>query len=88
MNENIDLTNLEAVQADGDYTVIFKLKKPYSSFIDQTACLGIVPSDSYDSETFDTMPIGTGPWKVVQYDTAQKIIVEATERPLYLRSTY
>lgn len=77
VNENIDLTNLEAVQADGDYTVIFKLKKPYSSFIDQTACLGIVPSDSYDSETFDTMPIGTGPWKVVQYDTAQKIIVEA-----------
>lgn len=79
INGSIDLTNLESVTADGDYKVVFKLKKPYSSFLDQTACLGIVPSDSYDSETFDTMPIGTGPWKIVQYDTEQKIILQANE---------
>lgn len=77
INDKVDLTNLESVKADGDYTVIFKLKKPYSSFLDQTACLGIVPRDTYDSAAFDTKPVGTGPWKVVQYDTAQKIILEA-----------
>ena len=77
INDKVDLTNLESVEADGDYTVVFKLKKPYSSFLDQTACLGIVPRDTYDSASFDTKPVGTGPWKVVQYDTAQKIILEA-----------
>lgn len=77
INDSIDLTNLESVTADGDYTVTFKLKKPYSSFLDQTACLGIVPDDAYDSEVFDTTPIGTGPWKVAQYDTEQKIILKA-----------
>lgn len=76
-NENVDLSRLDSVEATDDYTVVFTLNEPYSSFLDQTASLGIVPSDSYDSETFDTKPIGTGPWKVVQYDTAQKIIVDA-----------
>ena len=78
-NENVDLSRLESAEAPDDYTVVFTLSEPYSSFLDQTACLGIVPSDSYDSENFDTNPIGTGPWKVVQYDTAQKIIVDANE---------
>lgn len=76
-NEKVDLSRMESVKAEDDYTVVFTLKEPYSSFLDQTACLGIVPSDSYDSALFDTAPIGTGPWKVAQYDTAQKIIVTA-----------
>lgn len=78
-NENVDLSRMDSVQATDDHTVVFTLSEPYSSFLDQTACLGIVPSDSYDSETFDTAPIGTGPWKVMQYDAAQKIIVQANE---------
>lgn len=78
-NANVDLSRLESVTAGGDDTVVFTLKEPYSSFLDQTALLGIVPSDGYDSETFDTMPVGTGPWKIVQYDTEQKIIVAANE---------
>ena len=64
-NANVDLSRLESVTARGDDTVVFTLKEPYSSFLDQTALLGIVPSDGYDSETFDTMPVGTGPWKIV-----------------------
>lgn len=78
-NENVDLTALESVVADDDYTVTFKLKEPYSSFLDQVALLGIVPSDSYDSEMFDTQPIGTGAWKVIEYDTDQKITLEANK---------
>lgn len=78
-NENVDLSRMASVKAADPYTVVFKLNEPYSSFLDQTACLGIVPEDGYNSEAFDTMPIGTGPWKVVQYDTAQKIIVQANE---------
>lgn len=78
-NENVDLSRLESAEAVDDYTVVFHLSEPYSSFLDQTACLGIVPSDSYESGNFDTMPVGTGPWKVAQYDTAQKIIVQAND---------
>ena len=78
-NENVDLSKLQSVEAVDDYTVKFTLSEPYSPFLDNVALLGIVPSDSYDSEKFDEKPIGTGPWKVVQYDTKQQIIVEANE---------
>lgn len=76
-NTAVDLSRLESVTAEGDYAVTFRLSEPYSSFLNQTACLGIVPKASYDSAAFDTKPIGTGPWKVAQYDMDQKIIVTA-----------
>ncbi len=79
LNSNVDLSSLDSVTALSDYEVEFKLKKPYSPFFDVTAMLQIVPSDSYDSTLFDTMPIGTGAYKVVQYDTNQQIILEANE---------
>lgn len=79
MNENVDLSRLESVTADGDYAVTFKLKEAYSPFLDVTAMLQIVPSDSYDSALFDTRPIGTGAYKIIQYDTNQQIILEANE---------
>lgn len=78
-NEEVDLTRLKKVEADGDYKVVFTLTQPYSPFLDTTAALQIVPSDSYDSETFDTMPIGTGAYKVVQYDPNQQIILQVNE---------
>jgi len=78
-NEKADLTQLASVSKTDDYTVEFKLSEPYSPFLDTVAMLGIVPSDAYDSKTFDQKPIGTGPWKIVQYDANQQIIVEANK---------
>lgn len=78
-NGDVDLSKLEKAEAVDEYTVQFTLKEPFSPFLDTTAQLGIVPSDGYDSIAFDQMPIGTGPWKVVQYDTEQQLIVEANE---------
>lgn len=78
-NEDVDLTKLASVTAKDDYTVEFKLSEPYSPFLDTTAMLQIVPSDAYDSDKFDKEPIGTGAWKVVQYDTDQQIILEANK---------
>lgn len=82
-NENVDLTYLDTVTAIDDYTVEFKLKERYSPFFDTTAKLQIVPSDAYDSDTFDSAPIGTGAWKMVQYDTNQQMILEANENCYY-----
>lgn len=78
-NENVDLTKLASVKALNDYTVQLTLSEPYSPFLDTTAYLGIVPSDSYDSKKFDQYPIGTGAWIVTQYDSNQQIIVKANE---------
>lgn len=78
-NEDVDLTKLESVEAPEEDTVVFTLKEPYSPFLDAAAQLGIVPSDGYDSAAFDEKPVGTGPWKVVQYDAEQQLIVEANE---------
>lgn len=78
-NENVDLSKLKSVEAVDDYIVKFTLTEPYSPFLDTVACLGIVPSDNYNSDEFDTKPIGTGPWKVKQYDTKQQIIVEGND---------
>ena len=79
-NENVDLTRLDKVTALDDHTVEFKLSEAYSPFLDTTAMLQIVPSDAYDSELFDTQPIGTGAYKVAQYDTNQQIILEANDQ--------
>lgn len=76
-NESVDLTKLEKIEAPDGQTVVFTLSEAYSPFLDTTAQLGIVPSDSYDDIAFDETPIGTGPWKVVQYDAEQQLIVEA-----------
>ena len=78
-NEKIDLAKLESVKALDDKTVEFKLKSPYSPFFDTVAMLQIVPSDAYNSEAFDKYPIGTGAYKMVQYDTNQQMILEVNE---------
>ena len=78
-NQNVDLTYLSAVQSVGKYAVEFTLSQPYSPFLDITATIGIVPKDLYDSNVFGQYPVGTGPWKVVQYDANQQIILEPNE---------
>jgi peptide/nickel transport system substrate-binding protein len=75
-NENVDLSRLAGVRAVDELTVEFTLSEPFSPFLDTTALLGIVPSASYEAEAFEHYPIGSGPWKVIQYDPNQQIIVE------------
>ena len=83
INEHVDLSRLQSVEATDDYQVVFQLKEAYSPFFDTTACLGIVPSDGYNSEAFDTMPIGTGAWKMSQYDMNQQMILVPNETCYY-----
>lgn len=78
-NENVDLTCLKDVKAVDDYTVEFTLNEAYSPFFDTVAMQQIVPSDAYDSDAFDTKPIGTGAFKVADYTTNQQIILETNK---------
>ncbi|MDQ0256696.1 peptide/nickel transport system substrate-binding protein [Evansella vedderi] len=79
----LDLTILDSIEVKDDYTVYFHLKKPQSTFIDSLITLGIVPEHAYD-ETYAENPIGSGPYKLLQWDKGQQIIVEAN--PYYYNS--
>ena len=75
---DIDLTMLDSVSQKDDYTVEFKLKNPQSTFIEKLARVGIVPKHAHDSNFADN-PIGSGPYKFVQWDKGQQVIAEANE---------
>ena len=82
-NPEVDLSRLAKVEAVDNMTVEFQLSQRYSPFFDTVATLQIVPSDAYNAETFATNPIGTGAWKVAQYDANQQIILEPNESCYY-----
>ena len=73
---SLDLTALKEAKAVDDYTVEFDLNKSDSTFLDKLAYIGIVPSDSYDNETYGENPVGSGPYNSVQWDKGQQVILE------------
>lgn len=77
----MDLTMLESCTATDDTTVEFQLTKPCVTFIYTIAQLGIVPESVYD-EQFGLEAehtVGSGPYKLVQWDKGQQFILEANE---------
>ncbi|MCQ4672278.1 ABC transporter substrate-binding protein [Lactonifactor longoviformis] len=74
----VDLTMLESCRAVDESTVEFKLNKPCVTFIYTVAGAGIVPEDTY-SDSFGMEPIGSGPYKLTQWDKGQQFILEANE---------
>lgn len=77
----MDLTMIESCQALDDITVEFKLSKPCVTFIYTAAQIGIVPEAAY-SDQFGleaAQIIGSGPYKMVQWDKGQQFILEANE---------
>ncbi len=78
-NSELDMSNLENATAVNDTTVKFKLKKPQSSFIWRLRYVGIVPEHAYNKETYGQNPMGSGPYKLVQWDKGQQAIFELNE---------
>jgi peptide/nickel transport system substrate-binding protein len=76
----IDLNNLQAVEAVSDNTVKFILKNPQSTFVNLLISTGIVPKHAH-GQNYAENPIGSGPFKFIQWDKGQQLIVEAN--PLY-----
>ncbi len=74
---SVDLSVLEKATAVDDYTVEFKLNDPQSTFINKLVALGIVPEHAYNVETYGSNPVGSGPYKFVQWDKGQQVIFEA-----------
>ena len=77
----MDLTMMESCTAVDDTTVEFQLNKPCVTFIYTVAQMGIVPEKAYTDKfglSADQI-IGSGPYKMVQWDKGQQFILEANE---------
>lgn len=72
----LDLSMLDNAVALDNYTVEFKLNDPQTTFIHKLAALGIVPEHAYN-ETYGEHPIGSGPYRFVEWDKGQQAIFEA-----------
>lgn len=75
---SIDLTYVDSIQVVDDYTVEIKLSKPTSIFLNTVASIGIVPEHAYD-KTYGRNPIGSGPYKFVEWKSQEQILFTANE---------
>ncbi len=71
----IDLSILSDVEAPEEHVVRFKLKEPQSTFIQYLVSTGIVPKHAHGKD-YASHPIGSGPFRLVQWDKGQQVIVE------------
>ena len=78
-SSSLDLTKLADAKALDDRTVEFTLTERFSSFESITGKLCIVPEAGYDEQEYRANPIGSGPFKLVQWDKGQQIIIEPNE---------
>lgn len=74
----LDLAFLEECRETGENTVGFFLSTPMSTFINTIASVGIVPQHLYDGN-YGNEPIGSGPWKFVQWNKGEQVILEANK---------
>ena len=90
--EATDLSMMKSAKADNDTQVKFELENPDSTFVHKLTDLGIVPEASYDNETYGQNPIGSGPYKLAQWDKGQQVILERNDdyygdKPYYTKIT-
>ena len=76
---DLDLTNIKDVKATDKKTVEFTLEEPRSTFIYDLRYVGIVPSDTYNNETYGEQPIGTGPYVLDHWDKGQQAIFKVND---------
>ena len=75
---SLDITSLERCEATDEREVTFTLNAPNSTFINTIATIGIVPEHAY-GDNYANQPIGSGPWKFVQWNKGEQIILAANE---------
>lgn len=74
----VSLPGFEEAVATSTKTVELRLSKPSSTLIYTAAVLGIVPKAGY-GDGYGDKPIGSGPWKMVDYIQGQQLILERND---------
>ncbi|HKS08316.1 MAG TPA: ABC transporter substrate-binding protein, partial [Pyrinomonadaceae bacterium] len=62
---------IKSVEAPDQRTVIVTLTKPWVGLLSNLVPIPMLPKDSYESQK--THPLGTGPFKFVNYDNTQQV---------------
>ena len=75
-NAQADLTMVKGANATSDTEVEIHLSKPYNALLYTLAVLGIIPEHAYGKD-YGEKPIGSGRYKLVQWDKGQQAIFEA-----------
>lgn len=75
---SFDLTYMESAVAQNENTVVITLSKPTSIFLNTLASVGIVPEHAYSAD-YGRNPIGSGPYKFVEWRAQEQIIFTANE---------
>lgn len=75
----IDVSNMINATAINDTAVQFTLNQTDSTFLSKLCVVGIVPEASYNNDTYGENPVGSGPYKFVQWDKGQQVILELNE---------
>ena len=75
LGEGADLSSMKEAKADGN-KVVFTLDKSDSTFINKLTDVGIVPEANYNEDSYGQNPIGSGPYKLAQWDKGQQYILE------------
>lgn len=75
---------IESVTAEGDYTVVFKLKRPQAPFLkniamDMFAIASPTAFEEQGNDDFERNPVGTGPFKFVEWKPNDSITIERFE---------
>lgn len=73
---------LGEVEIVDDYTVIIHTKKPDPSFLGNLSSLHMVPPEytaSVSEEEFGSNPVGTGPYRFVEWTLGQQLVLEAND---------
>jgi peptide/nickel transport system substrate-binding protein len=71
-----DFTMLDRAEPEGDTIVHFYMNRPYSIWPYSLAHVGIVPAHAYGAG-YGENPIGSGRYRLVQWDKGQQVILEA-----------
>ncbi|MDR3222805.1 MAG: ABC transporter substrate-binding protein [Methanobrevibacter sp.] len=92
IESQLDLGNFNNATATSNSTVEFRLKKPQSTFILDLRWVGIVPEHAYNNESYGKNPIGSGPYKLTQWNKGQQAIFEINdnyygEKPYFKKIT-
>lgn len=74
----VDLNYMDRAVAVDETTVVITLTQPTSIFLNTLASLGIVPEHAYD-ESYGTNPIGSGPYKFVEWRSQEQLMFTANE---------
>ena len=63
---------IKSVEAPDAKTVVVTLSKPWVGLLSNLVAIPIIGKDSYEAQK--THPIGTGPFKFVNYDNSQQVV--------------